>query len=876
MNRILKTGPFPPPSVNIPSGTLVITPHTAAADTLGARKITLYDLASEQLQKAGLAIASEFKSFGTLKEAITQVEPYADPRALAARVRTILRTLVRTGVDVDELEARGSEQVKQLARIAREYEVRLNHQALVDNSAVLWRAAMLTPEPAPLFVYGYFRARKEEILFINAFAGGGSVYYLPCSTDPIFDINIKSAEYLASVGKWQVMNDSGHGSDLGELAAQRFVDSTAPAPVKAFSFPNSQSEVRFILGKAKKLLLSGVLPEEIAIVARDLDTYAPLFSDVCAEYGIATELRNKVAMNQTLLGSFIECLLAANETNFEFEATASLLMHPFGPGLAAREWKTARKNRVGGVEEWSMLSPHLNCLHWKTEAPSSEWVECLRDTMRALNVRKRAGAVTREILAFNAFMDALTTLDQEADLVSQFTFFNTVRELMASTHVPFQPSRGGVSVHNLDTIQGAKYKHLFVAGMAEGVLPAPVVDNPVIDFFERARLAASGAEFEEAAEVARWSALSFYFTLLTASGSLTLCVPMMIGDSHKISSPYLARLGIVELEPGILAEVSSLSEELRVLLRSEALADEAMDRARARLRVEAVRESVQAADEFDGVIGIAIDPTTMPWSASQFTVLGQCPYRWFAQKVLELKPAEESEISLSSSVRGNLYHKALELAVGRAGQSPDLRQAVLDVLAECFTIAECDPEVGLPRLNNWSLQRHEHLRALRKAVISPDFIEEGATVVSFEEKFETLWNNLQVRGRIDRVDRTVSGLVAIDYKTSSSAPHGVKNDKGKSNVDIQLVVYSQIALPHLYPEETIKKGLYYSLTKGKVLKSIECEDMPSLVELVDKMHSHLSEGRFAVDPDIDGNACKYCDYDAMCRKGTRLARKTKS
>lgn len=877
MNRTLITSPLPETPDHIPPGMLVVTPHFAAAETLCTRRLRLFDLATNILKQAGFDVPSEFESFTYLKQAISCVELAADPTALATRVGKILQTLLRTGIDKDELEERGSEQVKQLARIAREYERLLEERSLVDKSALLWRAALLKPEPQSLCVYGYFRARKEEIVFINAIAGDNSVYYLPCGEDPIFEINNKHAEWLSAIGGWQIVNEPPRRNDLGARAALRFVDPSDEVLLTAFSFDNVESEVRNVLGCAKSLLIGGGgVPEEIAIVARDSDVYAPVFSTISAEYGVALELKNKVPLSDTLLGSFIECLLVANETEFEFEVTASLLMHPFGPGLTAYEWKTARKNRVAGVEEWSTLSPHLNCLNWQTEAPLSEWIKCLSDTLHRFAVRRKAAAITREIIAFNSLIDALALLLRDAGAVmARSMFFSTLRELLATTQVPFQPSRGGIPVHNLDTIQGARYKYLFILGMAEGMMPAPVVDNPVTDFYERAKLAPFGIEFEEAAEVARWSALSFYFTLTAAEKSITLTVPTAIGDTYKIPSPYFVRLGI-KPDSGTLAEVSSASEEIRLRLRSDSVADEMLGRARRQHYVEAVRESVALADEYDGVIGIAIDPAQMSWSASQFTVLGQCPYRWFAQKVLGLKSADEAEISLTPAVKGSLYHKTLELAVERAREARDLRQAVLEVLEECFTLAESDPEVGLPKLDNWPLQRQEHLTAIRKAVRSPKFIEEGATVVAFEENFEAVWNNLRVKGRIDRVDRTASGLVSIDYKTSSSAPSGIKNDKGKSNVDIQLAVYSQIALPHLYPGEHVKKGLYYSLTKGKVLKSFEVDEMPPLADLVTRLHSPLTAGRFAVDPDVDGNACKYCEFDTMCRKGTRLARKGKA
>ena len=75
---------------------------------------------------------------------------------------------------------------------------------------------------------------------------------------------------------------------------------------------------------------------------------------------------------------------------------------------------------------------------------------------------------------------------------------------------------------------------------------------------------------------------------------------------------------------------------------------------------------------------------------------------------------------LTPLTRGNLYHKALELAVGRAIGAADIRQAVLENLEEAFAEAEHDKEkVKLPVLPNWELQRLEHLETLRSAVSSP-------------------------------------------------------------------------------------------------------------------------------------------------------------
>lgn len=274
------------------------------------------------------------------------------------------------------------------------------------------------------------------------------------------------------------------------------------------------------------------------------------------------------------------------------------------------------------------------------------------------------------------------------------------------------------------------------------------------------------------------------------------------------------------------------------------------------------------------MIGESIDAGSRYWSVSQLTSLGQCGFKWFAQKLLGLRPLEEMETGLSAMTRGNLYHKALELAVNKAKRSTDIRQATLGFLEEAFAEAELDKEkVNLPPLPNWDLQRLEHIETLRRAIRSEAFIEDGAAVIGVEQDYKAEWEGFRLRGSIDRVDRRPDGLAAVDYKTSSSAPPGVQNAAGKANVDLQLPIYINVALPALYPGEQLADGAYYSLTKGKKLKTVKAEIKPEVTEFAARARAMLSSGNFAVGPDSDGKACEYCDFDSVCRTGHRLSRK---
>ena len=130
---------------------------------------------------------------------------------------------------------------------------------------------------------------------------------------------------------------------------------------------------------------------------------------------------------------------------------------------------------------------------------------------------------------------------------------------------------------------------------------------------------------------------------------------------------------------------------------------------------------------------------------------------------------------------------------------------------------------------------------------------------------------MQVQGKVDRIDHTATGLTILDYKTSSSIPAGVKDETGKANLDIQLALYVD-AIEQFYPEASVDKAVYYSLTKGKAMGRAE-SNPEQLSAFAERVKSHLEQGYYPVDPDSDRQACQYCAFDSVCRRGNRLSRK---
>jgi hypothetical protein len=201
----------------------VITPHRAAASALRESYFSLPPLAREVLRTCrGLWVAPDVLARHTLKSVIARVLPEADPGSIATRIRQILKTVLRIGIDVDSLIEHGSPRVRELGVITKAYQAELLTNNYIDGAELLWAAAHCDPEPRPLFIYGHHRARKEEIVFINAIAGDGSTFYLPCDEDGIFTGNREWAERLVQFG-WQIEKGSADAPQtIGEQLAARF------------------------------------------------------------------------------------------------------------------------------------------------------------------------------------------------------------------------------------------------------------------------------------------------------------------------------------------------------------------------------------------------------------------------------------------------------------------------------------------------------------------------------------------------------------------------------------------------------------------------------------------------------------------------------
>jgi len=850
-----------------PSGLRVIAPTPQAAGALRVPHQSLETLAQESLLDK-IRVAPVLFAHRALRTAVSQVIETTDIVGTVRALTPALYSILRAGIDIDALFAIGSPRTQQLCVIASAYQAKLRETGFIDPAEVLWQASRLQPERQSILIYGYLHPRIDELAFLDAVAGDGSMIILP-TPNAIFIDHQETVEWLQQQG-WKVEASAQIPSTLGEQLQACLDSTTAPPSVRAHIYPNLEAEVCGVLAQVKSLLSEGAAANEIVLVARDDAFYGPTILDVAWEYNLSVLALYAVPLITTRLGAWVQLLLEVIRERFPFESTAKLLSHPLCSRLPTEVWSQALKLHPSDLWTWQSLGVDMSLLNWPQRDTRADWVQRLQDVLYKFELRQQAGRWAREIVAFYKLQDSLVELAKpEAESLSLEDFARDIIESLTLLSVPAQPGRGGVELHTPLSVFGASYQHVFVLGTAEGILPAPVQDDPMLDFHERKQLLRQGFRLEGAAQAARREAISFSALLQTATTTLTFSYPQLMGSEVCIKSPYLAQLGLEPVPPPP-APVASTEAARRIYLRRDGcLEDPILPHASHAWAVEQRRGGSEPPDEYDGVVGLPLDPTRRVFSASQLTALGQCPFKWFADKVLKLVEPEEADSDLNPLLRGNLYHRCLELVLKLLGTA-DLSQVSVEQLESAFLQAE--QELKFPTLPAWNVRRAEHIKTLSRIIQQPDFLQPGAEIFALETEFEGEWCGLRVRGRVDRIDRTPQGLVLLDYKTSSRPPLGVKDELGKANVDIQLPLYIHVAQTTLFPGEQVD-GAYYFLTEGKKLPKTRPSE-ETLQAIAQRVKAHLETGHYPVDPDIEQKACRSCAFDLVCRKGIRNSRKS--
>lgn len=156
-------------------------------------------------------------------------------------------------------------------------------------------------------------------------------------------------------------------------------------------------------------------------------------------------------------------------------------------------------------------------------------------------------------------------------------------------------------------------------------------------------------------------------------------------------------------------------------------------------------------------------------SASQLEALRQCPYRFYARAVLRLDEPEELDDALAKRDYGNWLHAVLHrFHLERAAVAPTDDGTALRAAADAVT-AEMALDAGelLPYRASFERFAPDYLRWLAQREAQGWRWQAGETD---HRRALPQWPELQLRGRIDRLDVGPGGArQVLDYKTGSAS-----------------------------------------------------------------------------------------------------------
>ncbi|WP_228256194.1 PD-(D/E)XK nuclease family protein [Aliarcobacter butzleri] len=249
---------------------------------------------------------------------------------------------------------------------------------------------------------------------------------------------------------------------------------------------------------------------------------------------------------------------------------------------------------------------------------------------------------------------------------------------------------------------------------------------------------------------------------------------------------------------------------------------------------------------FDEDIISKIDLTKFIWSATSFKNFLECKRRFYLQYILKIN---EHTISLKPKgyELGDIIHSILE-----DYYSKDNKNSIEELFLKyksSNSFLTLDLEVWKKKLQNFYEFDKQRLK--------------NREIIMIEKEFNCSFNNINIKGIIDRVDKFEDNYEVIDYKTSSTLSVDTLKTYEKS-VDFQLEFY-YIALQQLFKTPNIK-AFYYDLNECLLKEEIAIQEKLELLSSKFDELKELSKNEINFLKCENKSNCLYCSYKIICNR----------
>ena len=445
-----------------------------------------------------------------------------------------------------------------------------------------------------------------------------------------------------------------------------------------------------------------------------------------------------------------------------------------------------------------------------------------------------------------------------------------VRTLAADTAFEPQEIAAPLLVIDPDTATGMHFDALWICGLDAARWPAPATPDPFLPRDWQARRCMPGATAEATEQAARRTLLRLSHAAPTAICS----VPRFEDDAPLLPSALVA--GLPRIDAAELVDQSWAG----------------VDATRALFAARPALVTVR-----DGQLPAFAELAVVKGGTRLLELQAACPFRAAVELRLGGRELEDPAAGIAPTERGTLVHEVLE-AFWRDVQ--DQRSLAALTRPSLVELLRRHVQGALVRLREGADDVRLRLLELEQAwlearvleLVALDLVREPFTVVQTEAEQNVDVGGVQVRVKLDRVDRLADGTLAvIDYKTGSNAKPAAWMTERPESPQLPLYVrivgqdeVGAVAFGVLRKGATEYVGIARNGAPFVGLKPFDAAKAPfkdyadwaSLMREWQRRLDAIAREHAAGDARLAPNpakACRYCHLPGLCRSARRFSKR---
>lgn len=495
--------------------------------------------------------------------------------------------------------------------------------------------------------------------------------------------------------------------------------------------------------------------------------------------------------------------------------------------------------------------------------PASEWAKLFAGLLKIFGwpgERTLDSAEYQTVAEWQNLLNQLAALDLVMRAMTYREALAQVRQLAMNTR--FQPETQEVPVQilGMNAAAAMQFDHIWIMGLHEEVWPPKADPNPFIPL----RLQRAAGIPDASAEGRFAQAANLFQRLVDSSPDVMISCPENENERPLRPSPMI--------KPYLRPESVQFNRDAYHFPR----------------QIFSAGKSGLIEDSRAPVIpaGVAASGGT-----ALFRDQAACPFRAFARHRLYAEGLKSRDIGLDAMDRGSMIHDVMEKLWIRLGSHANLTnsaEAELDTLiheAVSNTVNQYRRKYPLTFTGRFTQLETGRLKALIHDYLKLERERRPFTVSETERWHSLVFNNIEIKTRIDRIDQLADGrFVIMDYKTGdrNTTPAAWMGDRPDDpqlplyavvcEGEIAAIVFTRLKRGDIaYTGLAREEGLLPEVPTLENIRGMKevVNDWDDLLarwrEILNQLATAFREGDARVDPKNGASTCNYCDLHALCR-----------